>query len=177
MQREPSSALVCLPLASLHLQASFLLNKVEGLRVDDCAKFRPRLLRDALSLLWRKRETRWCCFGAATLEDVRVLGQDPVHVLVERDGLVGLLSLLQRGVLVLLHNLAEEGGINGVKDVQDKLAIALAQWVIGEVLSQIRVLVDKGDDGLLGGVLVLWNAHAVDLVVVEGFLLALEDLD
>ena len=39
------------------------------------------------------------------------------------------------------------------------------------------MLSDHSDDGLLGGVLVIRHAHWFNLEVVEGFLLALEDLD
>ena len=85
--------------------------------------------------------------------------------------------MLQRSCLVLLHDLAEEGGVNGVQDVQDELAIALLRRVIREVLGEVWMLADHLDEVLLGGVPVVGHAHLVDLVEVEGLLLALEDLD
>ena len=85
--------------------------------------------------------------------------------------------MLQRSVLVLLHDLAEEGGINGVQDVQDELAIALLRRIIREVLGEVGMLGNHLDEALLGGVPVVGHAHLLNLVVVEGLLLALEDLD
>ena len=48
--------------------------------------------------------------------------------------------------------------------------------IIGEVLLQFLVLLDQLDEDLLGGVPVVGYVDAVNLVVVEGLLFALQNL-
>ena len=131
----------------------------------------------ALPLLGRQDELAWVSLGGARFKYLCELVEYSVHLWIQLHNLVIFLCLLQGGTLVLLHHLAEEGGILGVDDVEHELTIALSQGVVGEVVLQIDMVLNHLGNPLLRSVPILRDVDRVDLERMEDPLVALQHLD